>query len=101
MATNQSGLTSDQGPEGQKKESLRLQVLNKTFELLTTALSLVAALAWNDAIQSLFSKIFGNASSIWAKFAYALLITVIIVWLGVKAAQTQKLLSRFTGVKND
>jgi hypothetical protein len=30
------------------------EVLDKFVQLITTALSLVAALAWNDAIQSLF-----------------------------------------------
>ncbi|MDD5438363.1 MAG: DUF5654 family protein [Patescibacteria group bacterium] len=101
MVNDPVNSSGNQESEGQKAESLRLKVLNKTFELLTTALSLVAALAWNDAIQSLFSKVFGNASSIWAKFAYALLITALVVWLGIKAAQTQKLLTRFTGVKNN
>jgi FtsH-binding integral membrane protein len=100
MANDQSLQAENSGQNQQKQESIHLQVLNKTFELLTTALSLVAALAWNDAIQSLFSKIFGNASTIWAKFAYALLVTAIIVWMGVKAAQTQKALSRIVGVRS-
>ena len=37
------------------------EVLDKFSTLITTALGLVAALAWNIAIQNLFDKIFGQA----------------------------------------
>ena len=39
------------------------EVLDKFAELITTALGLVAALAWNTAIQNLFDQVFGEA---WA-----------------------------------
>lgn len=66
-----------------EKENIRLMIVERTFTLLTAAMSLVAALAWNDAIQSLFREIFGTAASIYAKFFYALIVTaltVLIVW---------------------
>ena len=34
------------------------EVLDKFSELITTALGLVAALAWNTAIQNLFDSVF-------------------------------------------
>jgi hypothetical protein len=47
--------------------------------LATAGLGLVAALAWNDAIQGLFRAIFGEASGLVAKFFYAAIITVVVV----------------------
>lgn len=67
-------------PTTQEQISLRLAVLERTAELLTAALSLVAALAWNDAIQALFRSLFGEAGSLYAKFLYALIITALIVF---------------------
>jgi hypothetical protein len=49
--------------------------------LLTGALSLVAALAWNEAVKGLFEKIFGDASGLIAKFLYAIVVTIIVVWV--------------------
>ena len=42
---------------------LTSEVLDKFSELITTALGLVAALAWNTAIQNLFDNVFGEAGS--------------------------------------
>jgi hypothetical protein len=42
------------------------EVLDKFSELITTALGLVAALAWNTAIQSLFTEVFGQAGASWS-----------------------------------
>lgn len=53
-------------------------------ELATAGFGLVAALAWNDAIQTMFKGIFGEQSAVWAKFAYALLVTAIVVVVTVK-----------------
>lgn len=59
--------------------SLRLELLEQTQRLSTASLGLVAALAWNDAVQSLMRELFGTQSGLVAKFAYALLITVLVV----------------------
>lgn len=69
---------------------LRKAVMAKMVELLTAALSLVAALAWNDAIQSLFLQLFGPMNSMIAKFIYALFITAIVVWIGFRLARLMK-----------
>ncbi len=66
---------------------MRLIVLERTTELLTAALSLVAALAWNDAIQSLFKQIFGEAGSLYAKFGYAVFITALIVFISMRVTR--------------
>lgn len=51
---------------------------------MTAAFGLVAALAWNDAIQSLFTTLFGTAGDLAAKFVYALLVTVVVVFVTVR-----------------
>jgi hypothetical protein len=61
------------------KQQLKLEVVEKISTLATAGFGLVAALAWNDAIQKLFKKIFGDASNLVAMFAYAILITIIVV----------------------
>ncbi|MBI5654997.1 hypothetical protein HZC53_05105 [Candidatus Uhrbacteria bacterium] len=80
--------------ETQEQFNLRLSVLQKTLELMTGAFSLVAALAWNDAIQALFLRLFGPQSGIFAKFLYAFIITGIVVWTGFKLSKIQKALEK-------
>ncbi|MDE1857180.1 MAG: hypothetical protein KGH98_03815 [Candidatus Micrarchaeota archaeon] len=47
--------------------------------LITTAFGLVAALAWNTAIQTAFTDFFGKQSTLAAMFAYAIVVTIIAV----------------------
>ncbi|MFH1621000.1 MAG: DUF5654 family protein [Patescibacteria group bacterium] len=77
-------------PETKKEISIRREVMKKTLELMTAALSLVAALAWNDAIQAIFLKIFGPQSSVVAKLIYATAVTVIVVYVGFKLVAITK-----------
>jgi hypothetical protein len=55
---------------------------------VTTALGLVAALAWNEAIQELFSQIFGEAGgALAAKFFYAFLVTLIVIFATIAVSR--------------
>ena len=57
------------------------EILDKFSQLITTALGLVAALAWNTAIQNLFDKVFGEAGGKLAgQFLYATLITIVVIF---------------------
>lgn len=85
--------------ETQEQFNLRLTVLQKTLELMTGAFSLVAALAWNDAIQTLFVRLFGPQSGVAAKFIYALLVTGMVVWIGYKLSKISKVLEKKTTEK--
>ncbi|MBU1348521.1 hypothetical protein KJ781_00415 [Patescibacteria group bacterium] len=76
-------------------------VMKKTLELMTAAFSLVAALAWNDAIQALFQWIFGPQSNVAAKFFYAILVTAIIVWIGFRLARVTNLIEKRYGAKHE
>jgi len=69
----------DEVKNEQEKKDLRAHIWERTITLVTAAFSLVAALAWNDAIQTLFKEIFGQAASLYAKFFYAVIVTVLSV----------------------
>ena len=65
-----------------KEESLKLraEVRERTVGYIVVALGLVAGLAWNEAIKSLIEYLFPfNQNTVWAKFAYALLLSLILV----------------------
>ena len=63
---------------GTKNEIKEATIKNIT-SLMTAAFGLVAALAWNTAIQKFFSIIFGTAGGLYAMVAYALVVTIIAV----------------------
>ncbi len=62
-----------------EKKSLKLEVVDKLANLAISGLGLVAALAWNDAIQEVFKRFFPSRSGLIGMFAYAIFITVLIV----------------------
>jgi len=49
------------------------------FDLSLAAFGLVAALAWNEAIQDLFKKYIPEGSTLTARFVYAIVVTLIAV----------------------
>jgi cation transporter-like permease len=58
---------------------MRAEILEKLAALITAAFGLVAALAWNEAIQAIFREVFGEASDIVAMIVYAVIVTIIAV----------------------
>jgi hypothetical protein len=67
---------------------LTSEVLDKFSELITTALGLVAALAWNTAIQNLFDTVFGGSGSKLAgQFVYATLITIVVIFAAIAVSR--------------
>jgi riboflavin biosynthesis pyrimidine reductase len=68
--------------------ALRGEVLDKFSQLITTALGLVAALAWNTAIQNLFDSVFGEAGARLAgQFLYATLITIVVIFATIAVSR--------------
>jgi uncharacterized PurR-regulated membrane protein YhhQ (DUF165 family) len=65
---------------------MQKEVIEKIAALITAAFGLIAALAWNEAIQEIFRLIFGDQSGIWAMLFYAVVVTIIAVvvtiWIG-------------------
>jgi len=51
----------------------------KMLTFILAAFGLVAALAWNDAVQSLFNELFPKSRALIGKVIYAMLITAIVV----------------------
>jgi hypothetical protein len=73
---------------------MKAEVIGKISALMTAAFGLIAALAWNDAIRSLFAV--GGPLYVLAKYGvwvYAILVTIIAVvmtiWIG-RIAQKAK-----------
>ncbi len=72
--------------EGLKKESSRLtkEVREKVLTYIVAALGFVAGLAWNDAIRALIEHFFPlSKDTLLVKFAYAILITLVVVLVTV------------------
>ena len=70
-----------------EKEELKKETLLKFTALITAAFGLVAALAWNDTIKTLFVMMFGKAETFWAMFTYSIIVTIIAVYVTYKLSK--------------
>ena len=73
--------------EKEEKATLKTEVLDKISALVTAAFGLVAALAWNDAIKTIFKEVFGESSTIGPMLLYAVIVTIIAVILTIIVAR--------------
>jgi hypothetical protein len=73
---------------------MKSEVIDKLAALVTAAFGLVAALAWNGAIQAIFKKVFGTAEGIGPMVVYAVVVTILAViatiWVGKAAGKAKK-----------
>lgn len=73
---------------------MKNEVVEKIGALVTVAFGLVAALAWNGAIQAIFKKVFGTSEGITPMLVYAVVVTIIAViaaiWVGKAAERAKK-----------
>lgn len=67
---------------------MKSEVIEKIAVLITTAFGLVAALAWNGAIQAIFKQVFGTAEGIVPMLTYAVVVTVIAVIVTVQVGKS-------------
>ena len=65
-------------------EQTKRALKEKTTTLIIGGFGLVAALAWNEAIKSLFETYFKESSGLMGKFIYALIITLIVVIVSIR-----------------
>jgi ABC-type Mn2+/Zn2+ transport system permease subunit len=63
----------------QEQIKMQKEVVEKVAALVTAAFGLIAALAWNTAIQEIFRIIFGDQSGVLAMIFYAIVVTIIAV----------------------
>jgi magnesium-transporting ATPase (P-type) len=77
-----------------EKDELKKETLNRFTALITAAFGLVAALAWNDTIKALFVMLFGKAETFWAMLVYAIIVTLIAVYITYKLSKMSSKLNR-------
>lgn len=65
---------------------MKKEIIEKISSLVIAAFGLIAALAWNGAIQAIFKEVFGTAEGIGPMLTYAVVVTIIAVvatvWIG-------------------
>ncbi|OGH88800.1 MAG: hypothetical protein A3J93_01785 [Candidatus Magasanikbacteria bacterium RIFOXYC2_FULL_42_28] len=67
------------------------EVKKKTLGYILAALGLVSGLAWNEAIKAIIEQLFPlEANGIWAKLIYALIITLVAVFISVYLLKLEK-----------
>ncbi len=74
------------------------QVFLQTATLINSALAIVAALAWNEAIKALIDKYIPAGSSLLSKFIYAAILTTIIVIISMRMV---KVINQYKPVEID
>ena len=64
-----------------KKDTIEMksEILQKMSTLITTAFGLIAALAWNQAIQAIILQLLPKQNGILGLLIYAIIITIIAV----------------------
>jgi hypothetical protein len=73
---------------GRPAPKLSKEVAGKMMALLIGGFGFVAALAWNDAVQSLFATFFDpKDAGVFAKFLYAALVTLAITLITLKLSR--------------
>jgi len=65
-------------------EQTKKALTQKTTALIIGGFSFVAALAWNEAIKSLFDNYFKESKGLIGKFVYALIITAAVVIVSIR-----------------
>lgn len=63
------------------------EVFKQVLALSTAAFGLVAALAWNEAIQAFVNQYFSAGSGIWSKFFYAIVVTALAVFVTINLSR--------------
>lgn len=72
-----------------EEQKLHVFFVEKVITLMTGAMGLVAALAWNDAMRKLFERVFGTQGSgdVTAMFIYAAIVTGTVVLITYRLAR--------------
>ncbi|MDD5193212.1 MAG: DUF5654 family protein [Candidatus Nanoarchaeia archaeon] len=73
---------------------MKSEIVKQIGALSAAAFGLVAALAWNGAIQAIFKAVFGTADSISAMLIYAIVITIIAVVVTMQIGKVSERLTK-------
>jgi hypothetical protein len=71
-------------------EKVKAKFQERTINLILGGLTFVAALAWNEAIKSLFETIFKKNNQLIGLFIYALIVTLVVVFVSVNLEKISK-----------
>jgi membrane protein YdbS with pleckstrin-like domain len=66
---------------------MKKEIIEKISSLVIAAFGLVAALAWNSAIQAIFQEYFGTAEGIIPMLVYAVAVTIVAVLITIWVAK--------------
>ncbi len=72
----------------EETKEMKSQILPTIATLMTTAFGLIAALAWNQAIQAIILQVLPKQSGILGLVIYAIIITIIAVIATISIART-------------
>lgn len=95
MAKRKRRIAQDDEMTPSEERSFRKELLEQMLTLSTASFGLVAALAWNEAIKSFVDQYiqpYFPDTAIYYKFFYALLITILAVFITYQLSQIK---SRF------
>lgn len=70
-----------------EQKALAEELIEKFTQLITSGFGLVAALAWNDAIQAVFARFFNEGEGLLAKVSYAVIVTLITISIVYQLSQ--------------
>ena len=62
---------------------MKKEVIEKLTTLIIGAFGLIAALAWNSAVQEIFKTFYPDANGIIAMLIYATAVTIIAVYITI------------------
>lgn len=76
-------------------EDLRTEVRERSIGYVVAAFGFVAGLAWNEAIKALIEYLFPlSTNTLWAKFLYAIVVTLVVVFVTMYLVRLTKRNSR-------
>jgi len=65
-------------------KEVKREFKERTITLILGGFGLVAALAWNEAIKTLFETIFPKKNELIGKFIYAAIVTIVVVIISLQ-----------------
>ncbi|MEK6955786.1 MAG: DUF5654 family protein [Nanoarchaeota archaeon] len=79
---------------------MKSELIHHTTTFIIGAFSLVAALAWNSTIESIFKHFFNTPDKISAKLIYSIIVTLIVIITIIWLQKTDQRLSKKKRLNN-
>lgn len=69
---------------------MRKQIMENLATLIISAFGLVAALAWNDTIKTIFEVFLGKSDTLTGMLTYSVLVTILAVFVTIQLGRVPK-----------